>query len=128
MQSVRQNERTAWNLSAFLALSFGAMAIWPLLGIAASSSMFEKPADAVLLFGGLSGLLLLPIYAIFPMSETAFGLAIIAIWLLLWIAPSIGITRRPPSQRSQLICLAILSGISLFQSALGFLMILGRGV
>ena len=121
-------DRAAWHFPAFLALTFGAMVVWPMLGIAASFSMFDKISEAVLLFGGLTALLLLPVYVILPLSETVFGIAIIAIWLLIWIGGSLWFMPGSRTGRSQITVLAVLSGISLAQSALAFLMILGKHV
>ena len=104
------------------------MAVWPLLGIAASYSMFNKPTEAALLFGGLTGILLLPIYLVFTPSELAFGVAIMVIWILTWIGPSLWFLYRPRSRRLQSVVVSILSVFSLLQSALGFLMILGKNV
>ena len=118
----------AWHFPAFLALTFGAMVVWPLLGIAASFSMFDKISEAVLFFGGFTTLLLLPISVVLPLSETVFGIAILAIWVLIWMGGSIWFTSGPRTQRGQIIGLALMSGISLGQAALGFLMILGKSV
>ena len=115
-------------LLTFLALTFLAMVVWPLLGIAASYSMFSKPTEAVLLFGGLAGVLLLPLYMVVTLSESAFGIAIMTIWMLTWIGPSLWFVSRTRTRRLRFTLVAILSGISLFQSALGFLMILGKNV
>lgn len=123
-----ENERDVWRLPTFLGFAFAAMILWPMIGIAFSFSMFDKTSEAVLLFGGLSGLLLLPIYVIFPLSETVFGMAIVVIWLLIWILASVWLTSGTPSRRTQIIGLATLSGISLMQAALGFLMIIGKSV
>ena len=128
MNIATHHDRAAWHFPAFLALTFGAMVLWPMLGIAASVSMFDKISEAVLLFGGLTALLLLPVYLIHPLSETVFGIAIIAIWLLLWIGGSIWFTSGSRTRRAQITVLAVLSGISLCQAALAFLMILGKNV
>lgn len=122
------NDRAAWHFPAFLALTFGAMAVWPMLGIAVGFSMFDKISEAVLLFGGLTALLLLPVYVILPLSETVFGIAIIAIWLFIWIGCSSWFTSGSRTRSAQTTVLAALSGISLAQSALAFLMILGKSV
>lgn len=122
------DDRAAWHFPAFLALTFGAMVVWPLIGIAASFPMFDKISEAVLLFGGLTALLLLPVYVILPLSETVFGIAIIAIWLFIWIGGSLFFMPRSRTRRVQIIVLAVLSGISLCQSAFAFLMILGKNV
>ncbi len=128
MNIATHDDRVAWHFPAFLALTFGAMVVWPVLGIAASFSMFDKISEAVLLFGGLTALLLLPVYVILPLSETVFGIAIIAIWLLIWIGGSLWFMPGSRTGRSQITVLAVLSGISLAQSALAFLMILGKHV
>ena len=122
------NGRAAWQFPAFLALTFGAMAVWPMLGIAVSFSMFDKISEAVLFFGGFTALLLLPVYVIVPLSETGFGIAIIAIWLFIWIGCSSWFTSGSRTRSAQTTVLAVLSGISLAQSALAFLMILGKSV
>jgi hypothetical protein len=99
-----------------------------MLGIAASFSMFDKISEAVLFFGGFTALLFLPVYASLPLSETVFGIAIIAIWVLLWSGGSIWFTSGSRTRRAQITVLAVLSGISLGQSALAFLMILGKNI
>ncbi len=128
MNKPKQYEQAAWQLPAFLAMTFGAMIVWPMVGFAASFSLFDRPSEAVLLFGGISGLLLLPVYAIFPLSETVFGIAIIVLWLLIWIGSSFWFTIGPRKRHTQMIVLAVLSSISLGQATLGFLMILGKNV
>lgn len=112
----------------FLSLTFLAMILWPMLGIAASSSMFAKPTEAVLLFGGISGILLLPIYVVATPSESAYGVMILVVWLLIWLVPSLWLTSRPANRRSQITLAAVLSAISFAQAALGLLMILGKNV
>ena len=128
MNKTEHDERVAWQWPAYLAMTFGAMIIWPVLAIAVSFSLFDRPSEAVLLFGGISGLLLLPVYAIFPFSETVFGTAIIVIRLLIWIGSSFWFTIGPRKRRTQMIVLAVLPVISLGQATLGFLMILGKNV
>ena len=118
----------AWHFPAFLALTFGAMVVWPVLGIAASSSLFDRISEAVLFLGGITALLLLPVYIILPQSETVFGIAIITVWVLIWIGGSVWFTSGSRTRRAQVSALAVLSGISLGQSALAFLMILGKNI
>lgn len=126
-----ENRRLAtagWHVSVFLPLTFAAMIVWPMLGIAASFSMFDKISEAVLFFGGFTALLLLPVYAIVPLSEIEFGTAIIVIWLLVWIGGSLWFTSGSRTRRAQIAVLGVLSGTSLLQSALAFLMIIGKNV
>ena len=59
----------AWHFPIFLALTFGAMVVWPVLGIAASSLLFDRISEAVLFLGGITALLPLPVYIILPQSE-----------------------------------------------------------
>ena len=128
MNMATQTAREAWHWPTFLALTFVAMAVWPTLGIAASFSMFDTISEAVLLFGGVTTLLLLPVYVILPLNETVFGMTILAIWLFIWIGCSLWFTSGPRTQRAQVTVLAVLSSISAGQAALGFLMILGKSV
>ena len=90
--------------------------------------MFSQPTEAVLLFGGFTGLLLLPIYMVFTLSESALGIAIMIIWILTWIGPSLWLLSRTRTRRLKFVVVSVLSGISLLQSVLGFLMILGKNV
>ncbi len=128
MNEVPQDARATLHFPTFLVLTFGAMLVWPMLGIAASYSMFDKISESVLLFGGLTALLLLPVYVILPLSEGLFGVAIIAIWLLTWIGGSFWFMPDSTRPRAHITAVAVLSGISLGQSCLGFLMILSKTV
>jgi len=115
-------------MATFFILALLAVVVWPLLGIAVSNSMFNNSSEAVLLFGGFTALLLLPVYIFVDLGETGFGIAIIAIWILFWIVPSVWYSSRPRPRRSQIWFLVILSAISFAQAGLGFLMILGKQV
>ena len=128
MNTPTQSEKRGRHSPAFFALTFVAVIVWPLLGIAASLSMYDDISEAAILFGGFTAVLLLPVYMVFPASETLYAVAIIAIWLLVWIVPSVWFTSKPRTRGSQFLFLAILSGVSFAQAALGFLMILGKSV
>ena len=120
--------RSRPRMATFFILALLAVVVWPLLGIAVSNSMFNNSSEAVLLFGGFTALLLLPVYIFVDLGETGFGIAIIAIWILFWIVPSVWYSSRPRPRRSQIWFLMILSAISFAQAGLGFLMILGKQV
>ena len=90
--------------------------------------MLEQTSEALLLFGGLTALLLLPVCLVVPLSENDFGIAIIMVWILVWVACSLFFMRGSRTRRVQLIVLVVASSISLVQAALGFLMILGKSV
>jgi hypothetical protein len=127
MNTLARNDK-GLNFTEFLVFAFVAMVVWPVIGSAASFSLFDKPSDAVLLFGGLIGILLLPIYAIFPVNETVFGIAVAAIWIVTWFGCSLWFATATGKRRTQWIALIVLSSISLCQTALGVLMILGKSV
>ena len=122
------NERTAFHFPGFFLITFGAMVVWPMLAIAAGFSMLENISEVTLLFGGLTTLFFLPVVVILPSIEEIFEILIIATWLFMWIGCSFWFTSKSHSLRAQLIVLIVLSTISLGQSALGLLMILGKSV
>ena len=90
--------------------------------------MFDHISEAVLFFGGFTALLLLPVYALVPLSEIEVGSAIIVLWLLVWIGGSLWFTSGSRTRRAQIAVLGVLSGTSLLQSVLAFLMIIGKNV
>ncbi len=119
---------TPWLFPRFLLLVFCVMAVWPLLGVAASFSILEKMSEAVLLFGGLTVLFLLPVNMLVPFNESGFVTAIIIVWLLIWAGCTLWFTSGSSTRGLQLAALVVVSSISLCQSVLGFLMLLGKYV
>ena len=107
-----------WSPFNLLWMSFLGIAIWPTLGIAASHHLFDRFSEAA------------QINTIFPFFVALpFGLIFgIVLWLLMWLLPVRWLIRHPRSRRDQAIFMAILSGISLAQAALRYLMIFGKGV
>jgi hypothetical protein len=113
-------------LVTFFILALFAVVVWPLLGIVVSDPMFDNNSEAVLLFGGLTALLLLPLYVFVDLSENGFEITIIVIWILSWIVPYVWYASHPRSRPSEILFLAITSAISFAQAGIGFLMILGK--
>lgn len=109
-------------------MSLLAVAVWPLLGVAASYHLFDDPSEAALVFGGFIACLLYPIALLAGPSDIAFMGAVMLLWLLMWLLPIGWLTRHPRGRPFQGGFIAILSGVSFAQAALGYLMILGKGV
>ena len=111
-----------WSPFNLLWMSFLGVAIWPTLGIAASHHLFDRFSEAAFLLGGINAIFLF--FVALP-----FGLIFgIVLWLLMWLLPVRWLIRHPRSRRDQAIFMAILSGISLAQAVLRYLMIFGKGV
>lgn len=125
-----------WSPFNLLWMSFLGVAIWPTLGIAASHHLFDRFSEAAFLLGGINAIFLffvaLPFGLIFGMANNAinavFTSTLVVLWLLMWLLPVRWLIRHLRSRRDQAIFMAILSGISLAQAVLGYLMILGKGV
>lgn len=100
---------------------------WPLLGIAACEglSLLEAPGEAVLMFGGVTMFLLLPL-GLLVNSEWIFSMFIGLVWIvaLFW---SVCFRRKSFDTGLQvqriLVCQSVFSAI---QAGLGFLLVLGK--
>lgn len=99
------------------ALATVACLVWPIV---------DKPSDMILNFGGITLLMLLPLGA-FNAPEWVFGLLIVLVWLFVLLSPALLSHSRQAFARP-----AIFVGLqlvfSLSQAALGFLMLLTKGV
>ncbi|MHC5028260.1 MAG: hypothetical protein ACYTGR_16020 [Planctomycetota bacterium] len=105
----------------------GVMLPWPLLLLVLLQSHLDQPDEVMLLFGGVTGLLILAVGAVTTMvSEAVFCLAIGVIWALALLLPPICLARR---LRSRGVVLWILGGQAVFsiaQALLGAMMIVGK--
>ena len=115
-------------LAIALLKSLGVMIPWPIVGIALSYGMFDQADEAILLFGGVTGLFLVPIMMIGDISEMTFGLVICVVWGVALLLPPIIVHRRFRSRGTRAILLGLQSAFSLAQAAMGILMILGKDV
>jgi hypothetical protein len=100
---------------------------WPMFGITAclGLSLFEKPSEAVFLFGSVTMLFLFPL-AFVVSSEWVYGLLIGIVWLFTLLLPICFRTRSLHPRfhvELVLVCQSIFSAI---QAGLGFLLILGK--
>lgn len=100
---------------------------WPLLGIAACQglSLLEAPSEAVLMFGGATMFLLLPL-GLLVNSEWIFSMFIGLVWLVALFWP-VCFRRKSFDTGLQvqriLVCQSVFSAI---QAGLGFLLVLGK--
>lgn len=100
---------------------------WPVLGIATSMglSMFEKSSEAIIMFGGATMFLLLPLGFVVS-SEWIFGVLIGVVWLFALILP-LRLGRKSSHPRLYLMRVRVCqSFFSAIQAGLGFLLILAR--
>jgi hypothetical protein len=90
-----------------------------------SLSLLERPNEAILLFGGLTMIFLLPL-AMLVSAEWVFGLLSILIWLFALVVPIV-FDRRSTHTRIHLELFFVLQLLfSAVQAGLGFLVILGK--
>ncbi len=115
-----------WKLPLIVLSSFVVMIPWPLLGIALSYRMFDQPDEAVLLFGGVTALFVVPIMLVASLSEAVFSAIILAAWCSALLFPPILMSRRHPSRQAIASLLVIQTAFSFAQAAMGILMILGK--
>jgi hypothetical protein len=106
--------------------SFAVMIPWPLLGIILCYRMFDQPDEAVLLFGGITGIAAFIVMAVVDLPDTAFAVIIVVAWCLALVAPPVAMYRWRSSQTAIVALLLIQGGFSIAQAALGALMILGK--
>ncbi len=117
-----------WLAFNLLWMSLLAVTVWPLLAVAACHHLFDDPSEAALVFGGVIACLLYPIALLVGPSDIAFMGAVMFLWLLIWLIPIVWLIRHPRDRLFQIVFIMILSGVSFAQAALGYLMILGKGV
>ncbi len=109
-------------------MSLFAVSVWPLLGVAACHHLLDDPSEAAIVFGGIIAIPLYLIALLVGPSDTAFMGTLMLLWLLAWAIPMGWLIRHRRGRAFQSAFIAVLSGISLAQAALGYLMILGKGV
>ena len=107
--------------------SFAVMLPWPLLAILATHSYFDNRNEAILLFGGITGIPL-AILTLVGLSETAMLSLIVLAWIAAAIVPDIWLARRLASRRAIFTLLGVQAAFSLAQAAMGALMIFGKAV
>ena len=126
-RDARAQRPTVGSALALCAASFGVMAPWPLLAILATQSFFETWNEAVLLFGGVTGIPLL-IFALVSLSETAFVSMILIVWFAAMLVPHFWFARRVHTRNAVGVLLGLQTGFSFAQAALGALMVVGKSV
>ena len=108
-------------------LSLAVMAPWPLLGVLGTYRFFEHSWEAVLLFGGITGIPL-ALLTVVGMPAAALEWLIVIAWLAAAIVPDVWLDRRMTSRTSVGWLFGIQSAFSFAQAAMGALMVLGKSV
>jgi hypothetical protein len=121
-----QDTESVPTLQILLLQSLAVMIPWPLVGIGLMFPMFDEPGEWVLMFGGISILITLPLLMFDVLSETVISVFILAVWTLCLVLPPAAMKRRRASGRARATFLLMQSGFSLGQAAMGILMILGK--
>jgi hypothetical protein len=102
---------------------------WPMIGIAACSSLslFEKSTEAIWMFGSVTMIFLFPL-AFIVTAEWVYGAIIGLVWLLVLFLPLV--FRRTSLHRTfHLQTVLILQSIfSAIQAGFGFLVVLGQQI
>lgn len=113
----------------YILVSLVVMLPWPLFGILAclGLSLFDKPSEAVLMFGGVTLFFLLPL-ALITNEQWVYAVIIGTLWLVVLLAP-LWFSRKIAHPRFNMAMIFVLQSlISAIQAGLGFLMILGKGI
>lgn len=110
-------------------VSVVAMAPWPMIayGLCMMGSIFEQPSDSILLLGGVTLLLMLPLGLLDP-PELVFGVTIGLVWMTVLVLPVL-LAAGARLSRNKLAVAAVLQAVfSATQAGLGLLMLAGRQV
>lgn len=110
-------------VSAILMLPWPAMAA----GVCLSRSMFDENSEAILMFGGVTLLFLLPL-AILGAAEWVFGILIGIVWLSVFFLPHWLAKRGWKACDNLAFVFVAQTAFSVVQAALGALMVLAKGV
>ena len=110
----------------FLLQSLVVMIPWPLIGIGLMYGMFDAPDEWVLMFGGISIFVAVPLLVFDVVTEATISAFILAVWMSCLILPPAFMKRKRASGQARAVFLLMQSGFSLGQAAMGVLMILGK--
>lgn len=108
--------------------SFLVMIPWPVLGIVLTYTSWEQADEIIFLFGGVTGIFLIPIFFIIPNIDTALGITILSVWCFVLLIPSLFLTSIRPVFSSNWILYGLQSGFACLQSFIGVLIIWGKYV
>lgn len=114
-----------------LALCIASLAVmvpWPLLGILATRSLFDRPSEAFLLFGGITmfPMMILAIFGSF--SEEVYIVLMMLVWCAAAIVPNLWVRRRLTSWSAVAVLLGIQAAFSIAQALMGAFLIIGKSV
>ena len=113
---------------SYALLTFGLAAIWPVLGAVAASSLMDRPDEVLLLLGGITGILLIPLALLFELGNVGYGVLIAIVWLAAWLLPVLHVVRGRKPRRVRWIVALSISALSFVQALLGAGMLAGKYV
>jgi len=100
---------------------------WPLLAILITHSHFDERGEAILLFGGVTGIPL-AVLALVGMPEEMFLPLLVLVWIAAAIVPDLLLARRLSSWHAVFNMLGLQAAFSLAQAVIGAMAIVGKGV
>jgi hypothetical protein len=117
------------NVSLTFVGSMVAMMPWPMLafGLCMMGSIFEQPNEFILLLGGVTMLLMLPIGLLDP-PEWVMVVTICSVWIIVLALPVLLAAKQRLSKSQLVVALVLQTVFSMAQSGLGLLMLAGRNV
>lgn len=107
--------------------SFGVMVPWPLLGILVTHAGLDDWTEAILLFGGVTGIPL-ALLAFFGLPETLLLSLLMLAWVGAVLVPVVCLARRLRSWEAVFGLLGAQAAFSFAQAATGAMMIFGKAV
>ena len=110
-------------------VSLLSMLPWPFLGISLCilGAAFEQDNDFMLMFGGVTLILLIPLGILDP-PEWVFVMSFAVVWILMLVLPAFLVARQKLTRRSLTVVYDLQAVFSFVQAGLGLMMIVGRRV
>ncbi|MGE3108556.1 MAG: hypothetical protein AB7G11_15650 [Phycisphaerales bacterium] len=108
--------------------SHAVMVPWPLLGILALQSEFNRASESFGFFGGITLFLLMILALLGPVPEEVLISMLMLVWLAAAVVPDLWLRRRLRSRMAIGVLLGIQSAFSLAQALMGALLVIGKSV
>jgi hypothetical protein len=112
-----------------LLISLLIMAPWSMIafGLCTMGSIFEQPNDCILLFGGVTLLVMIPV-ELLGAPEWVFSATISLVWLIVLVLPVVLTASQRFSRKKLVVAYVLQTVFSATQAGLGLLMLAGRQV
>lgn len=108
--------------------SFVVMAPWPILGILLMRSLFDEPAEAFGLFGGMTLFPLMILVLFGPVEDHVFYTLIMFVWFAAPVLSTLWFRRKLRTHLAIGGFIAAHAAFSFCQAAMGALLIIGKSV